>query len=153
MVVLSLAGQKRMHGKGCEKLYVLNKEERTFMLRSHCLLHGLIAGAGDGCRNFGKDFEIGCLFCRGVSINLKCASGMELLIYFQTILHAPVPMLWHCARPEKSRFGCKGKVKHDKQRNDLNVEELYLVPFCAGVRKVSCVDLGGANWVWVNLSK
>ena len=58
MLVLGLAGKKRMHGKGCEKLYVLNKEGMIFMLRSLCLLHGLTAGAVEGCRDSEKDFEI-----------------------------------------------------------------------------------------------
>jgi len=44
-----------------------------------------------------------------------------LVIYFQIILHAPVPMPWHCARPENHSLAAKGKVKHDKQRSNLNV--------------------------------
>jgi len=40
------------------KSFVLNKEGRICMLRSLCLLHGLLAGAVEGCRNFEKDFEI-----------------------------------------------------------------------------------------------
>lgn len=47
-----------MHGKGCEKLYVLNKKGMIFMLRSLCLLHGLTPGAVEGCRDSEKDFEI-----------------------------------------------------------------------------------------------
>lgn len=62
------------------------------------------------------------------------------MIYFQAILHAPVPVPWHCARPA-AWSGCKGKVKHEKQRSDLNVVgEIQQVFFYAVLWKMSYID-------------
>lgn len=102
---------QKVHGKECEKLYILNKERRIFILRSFCLLHGLIAGAVEWCRNFEKVFEIAYICSAQAFLFIwKCSPGTELLmIYFQTILHAPVPMSRHCARPENHGLAVKAR--------------------------------------------